>query len=157
MNIAERRRPQDGQITFRTREKEVDIRVATSNTIYGEMSVMRVLDKTFAFYTLPQLGFLPQTYDAYMEMLKSPFGMILMSGPTGSGKTTTLYASVSQIDSVDAVSAGELLCVFRQGGDERIGDGLIGKLVQKLPDVLVGPSGPRCECPRCRRPPGDLI
>ena len=100
MNIAERRRPQDGQITFRTRDKEVDIRVATSNTIHGEMSVMRVLDKTFAFYTLPQLGFLPETYETYQQMLKTPFGMVLVSGPTGSGKTTTLYASISQLDSV---------------------------------------------------------
>lgn len=100
MNIAERRRPQDGQITFKMRDREVDIRVATSNTIYGEMSVMRILDKSFALYTLPQLGFLPETYDAYTQMLKSPFGMVLVSGPTGAGKTTTLYASVAQLDRV---------------------------------------------------------
>ncbi len=100
MNIAERRRPQDGQISFKMRDREVDIRVATSNTIYGEMSVLRLLDKSFALYTLPQLGFLPDTYDGYTQMLKSPFGMVLVSGPTGAGKTTTLYASVAQLDRV---------------------------------------------------------
>lgn len=100
MNIAERRRPQDGQISFKMRDRDVDIRVATSNTIYGEMSVLRILDKSFALYTLPQLGFLPDTYDAYTQMLKSPFGMVLVSGPTGAGKTTTLYASVAQLDRV---------------------------------------------------------
>ena len=100
LNIAERRRPQDGQITFDMGDREVDIRVATSNTIYGEMVVMRILDKTFAFMPLPEIGFLPGTLEQYMRMLKTPFGMILISGPTGSGKTTTQYASVNTMDSV---------------------------------------------------------
>ncbi|MQY80955.1 MAG: hypothetical protein GH158_01745 [Dehalococcoidia bacterium] len=100
LNIAERRRPQDGQITFDMGDREVDIRVATSNTIYGEMAVMRILDKTFAFMPLPEIGFLPETLERYMRMLKAPFGMILISGPTGSGKTTTQYASVNTMDSV---------------------------------------------------------
>ncbi|MDZ4245989.1 MAG: ATPase, T2SS/T4P/T4SS family [Dehalococcoidia bacterium] len=100
MNIAERRRPQDGQITFHIGEKEIDIRAAISNTVHGEMAVLRLLDKTFAFRPLPQLGFLPDSLEKYRRMLKSPFGMILISGPTGSGKTTTLYASVNQLDSV---------------------------------------------------------
>ncbi|MFC1994122.1 GspE/PulE family protein [Chloroflexota bacterium] len=100
MNIAERRRSQDGQITYNDGDKEVDIRVATTNTVQGEMAVLRILDKTFAFRTLPELGFLPDTLKKYDDALKTPFGMILISGPTGSGKTTTLYASVNQIDSV---------------------------------------------------------
>ncbi len=100
LNIAERRRPQDGQITFDMGDREVDIRVATSNTIYGEMAVMRILDKAFAFMPLPEIGFLPQVLEKYMMMLKTPFGMILISGPTGSGKTTTQYASVNTLDSV---------------------------------------------------------
>ncbi|MBI4334361.1 MAG: Flp pilus assembly complex ATPase component TadA [Chloroflexi bacterium] len=100
MNIAERRRPQDGQISFRTEKKEIDIRVATSNTVHGEMVVLRILDKTFAFRSLPELGFLPETLDKYRQMLKAAFGMILISGPTGSGKTTTLYASVNTLDSI---------------------------------------------------------
>ncbi|MBU2535270.1 MAG: ATPase, T2SS/T4P/T4SS family [Chloroflexota bacterium] len=100
LNIAERRRPQDGQITFDMGDREVDIRVATSNTIYGEMAVMRILDKTFAFLPLPEIGFMTEMLERYLKMLKTPFGMILISGPTGSGKTTTQYASVNTLDSV---------------------------------------------------------
>ncbi|MFC1937479.1 GspE/PulE family protein [Chloroflexota bacterium] len=98
LNIAERRRPQDGQITFDMGDREVDIRVATSITVYGEMAVLRILDKTFAFLPLAEIGFLPNVLQKYMQMLKTPFGMILISGPTGSGKTTTQYASVNQMD-----------------------------------------------------------
>ena len=100
LNIAERRRPQDGQITFDMGDREVDIRVATSNTIYGEMAVLRILDKTFAFLPLPEIGFMPEMLEKYNRMLRMPFGMILISGPTGSGKTTTQYASVNTLDSV---------------------------------------------------------
>ena len=100
LNIAERRRPQDGQITFRDGERVLDIRVATSNTVNGEMAVLRLLDKTFAFLTLPELGFMQDALQSYRQMLKTPFGMVLISGPTGSGKTTTLYASINQLDSV---------------------------------------------------------
>jgi len=100
LNIAERRRPQDGQITFDMGDREVDIRVATSNTIYGEMAVLRVLDKAFAFLPLPEIGFLPDVLERYLQMVRTPFGMILISGPTGSGKTTTQYATVNQLDAV---------------------------------------------------------
>jgi len=100
LNIAERRRPQDGQMTFDMGDREVDIRVATSNTIYGEMAVLRILDKTFAFMPLPEIGFMTEMLERYLKMLKTPFGMILISGPTGSGKTTTQYASVNTLDSV---------------------------------------------------------
>jgi len=100
LNIAERRRPQDGQITFDMGDREVDIRVATSNTIYGEMSVLRILDKAFAFMPLPEIGFVPEVLERYMRMVRTPFGMILISGPTGSGKTTTQYATVNQLDAV---------------------------------------------------------
>jgi len=99
LNIAERRRSQDGQITFDMGDRGVDIRVATSNTIYGEMCVLRVLDKAFAFLPLPEIGFLPDILGRYMQMVRTPFGMILISGPTGSGKTTTQYATVNQLDS----------------------------------------------------------
>jgi len=100
LNIAERRRHQDGQITFDMGDREVDIRVATSNTIYGEMTVLRILDKAFAFMPLPEIGFRPDMLEKYNKMLKTPFGIILISGPTGSGKTTTQYASVNTLDSV---------------------------------------------------------
>jgi len=100
LNIAERRRPQDGQISFDMEDREVDIRVATSNTVYGEMAVLRILDKTFAFLPLAEIGFLPDILGRYSQMVKTPFGMILISGPTGSGKTTTQYATVNQLDAV---------------------------------------------------------
>jgi len=98
MNIAEQRRPQDGQFSIRVGDKDVDIRAATMETAYGERVTLRILDKSLALFTLPELGFLPDALRKYQAMLKSPFGMILVGGPTGSGKTTTLYASVSQLD-----------------------------------------------------------
>ncbi|MFC2010189.1 GspE/PulE family protein [Chloroflexota bacterium] len=100
LNIAERRRPQDGQIPFDMGDREVDLRVATVNTVHGEMVVLRILDKSFAFLPLPDIGFLPDTLNQYLKMVRSPFGMILISGPTGSGKTTTQYATVNQLDAI---------------------------------------------------------
>jgi len=100
MNIAERRRPQDGQMSFDMGDREVDIRVATTNTVYGEMVVLRILDKTFAFLPLAEIGFLPEPLERYLKIMKTPFGMVLISGPTGSGKTTTQYATVNQLDAV---------------------------------------------------------
>jgi len=97
MNIADHR-PQDGQFSVKVGDKEVDVRVATIYTTYGEMGVLRVLDKSFAALALSELGFLPSNLGQYSNMLKSPFGMLLISGPTGSGKTTTLYASVNYLD-----------------------------------------------------------
>ena len=98
MNIAERRRPQDGQFTAKVGAKAVDIRAATVDTIYGEKIVLRVLDKSLAFLPLSDLGFLPEPLAKYREMLKTPYGMILIAGPTGSGKTTTQYASINELD-----------------------------------------------------------
>ena len=100
LNIAERRRPQDGQITFDMGDREVDLRVATANTVYGEMVVLRILDKTFALLSLAEIGFLPDSLERYLRTVKSPFGMILISGPTGSGKTTTQYATVNTLDNI---------------------------------------------------------
>lgn len=99
MNIAERRRPQDGHFAVSVDGKDVDIRVATADTSWGEMTVLRVLDKSMSAMTLSELGFLPDSLETYSRLIRSPFGMILASGPTGSGKTTTLYASINQLDS----------------------------------------------------------
>jgi len=98
MNIAERRRPQDGQCSVKVDGTDIDIRIACASTIYGEMVVLRIFRKSASLLELSDLGFLPQTIDQYRQMLKLPFGMILIGGPTGAGKTTTLYASVNQLN-----------------------------------------------------------
>ena len=98
MNIAERRRPQDGQFTLEEDGTEVDIRVATANTARGEMAVMRILDKSLSFMQLDELGFHAEALEAYKGLYSLPFGMLLVAGPTGAGKTTTLYATINRLD-----------------------------------------------------------
>jgi general secretion pathway protein E len=98
MNIAERRRPQDGQFSIQVEGKDIDFRVATSDTAYGEMMVLRVLDKSLYLISVNDLGFQPEALERYRQMLRKPFGIVLVGGPTGSGKTTTLYASLNELD-----------------------------------------------------------
>jgi len=98
MNIADRHRAQDGQFSTETKGREIDIRVATAPTVNGEMADLRLLDKSMATLGLSELGMLPDTLAKYESMLKIPYGMILVSGPTGAGKTTTLYASINSLD-----------------------------------------------------------
>jgi general secretion pathway protein E len=98
MNIAERRRAQDGSFTDHLAGKEIDFRVATIGTNWGESAVLRVLDKSFNLFELDQIGMPPYLREKYETSLASPFGMIIISGPTGSGKTTTLYASLLKLD-----------------------------------------------------------
>lgn len=100
MNIADHRRPQDGQFSFDSGNRRIDVRVATANTVNGEMAVLRLLDKSMAALSLPQIGFLPESHDIFEKMLVMPYGMVLVSGPTGAGKTTTLYAAVNSLDNV---------------------------------------------------------
>lgn len=100
MNIVERRRPQDGKFTTVIDGKEVDVRVATVATIWGETCVLRILDKTRSVLGINDLGMTPDTHAAYSRLIRSPFGMVLCVGPTGSGKTTTLYASLTEISDV---------------------------------------------------------
>ena len=101
MNIADHHRPQDGQFSVvpKGRRDSMDIRVGIIPTVHGEMAALRLLDKAKALMTLPQIGFLPESLIDYQEMLKVPHGIILVSGPTGSGKTTTLYATLNTLDS----------------------------------------------------------
>ena len=101
MNIADHHRPQDGQFSVKAKGREIDIRVGIIPTVYGEMAVLRLLDKCRATLTLSDLGFLPDSLDKYEDMLKVPYGIILVSGPTGAGKTTTLYASVNSLDQTE--------------------------------------------------------
>ena len=99
MNIADHRRPQDGQFSFESSNARIDIRVATINTVNGEMAVLRLLNKDLAALALPQVGFIRESQEQFEKMLMMPYGMILISGPTGAGKTTTLYAAVNSLDS----------------------------------------------------------
>lgn len=101
LDIAERRLPQDGRIRLRTKDKEVDIRVSTLPTIFGEKVVMRILDKSSLVLDLTKLGFEPKALREFEEAIQSPYGMVLVTGPTGSGKTTTLYSAMSTINTID--------------------------------------------------------
>ncbi len=101
LNIAERRLPQDGRIRIKIGEKEIDIRVSTIPVLYGESVVMRLLDKESIVIDLDILGFSPQTLSAFEQLIKKPNGIILVTGPTGSGKTTTLYGALDKINSPD--------------------------------------------------------
>lgn len=95
INIAERRIPQDGRITTMINGRHVDLRVATLPTVHGEKVVMRILDKSTALLKLSDLGFLPDNMVRYEESYRKPYGTILVTGPTGSGKSTTLYATLN--------------------------------------------------------------
>ncbi len=99
MNIVEKRRPQDGQFSTVIDSKEVDVRVASVATVFGEKIVMRILDKSRSTIGLSELGFPRETYLHYSKMIHSPFGMVICAGPTGAGKTTTLYASLLEVNS----------------------------------------------------------
>jgi type IV pilus assembly protein PilB len=95
INIAERRIPQDGRLSAVIGGKGIDLRVATLPTVYGEKVVMRILDKSTALLTLSSLGFLPESMARYEQSYRKPYGTILVTGPTGSGKSTTLYATLN--------------------------------------------------------------
>jgi general secretion pathway protein E len=101
LNIAERRLPQDGRIRLRVREKEIDLRVSTIPIMHGESVVMRILDKKSIVIDLNLLGFSAETLDAFNNLIKKPHGIVLVTGPTGSGKTTTLYGALDKINSPD--------------------------------------------------------
>jgi len=95
INIAERRIPQDGRLSVNVAGKKIDLRVATLPTVWGEKVVMRVLDNSTAMMNLSDLGFSQDNYDRYAVSFTKPYGMILVTGPTGSGKSTTLYATLN--------------------------------------------------------------
>ena len=98
MNIVERRRSQDGQISTEIDGRPLDIRVSTISTVFGEKAVLRILDKTRGLKSLHELGMTHETSTAVADLVASPFGMIVCAGPTGSGKTTSLYAALKSID-----------------------------------------------------------
>ncbi|MHB8593782.1 MAG: GspE/PulE family protein [Acidimicrobiales bacterium] len=101
MNIAEHRVPQDGRISLTVGNRQIDLRMATLPTIYGEKIVMRVLDKSNVVLGFEDLGFDQDLLDAYRKVYTKPYGTILVTGPTGSGKTTTLYATLAALNTPD--------------------------------------------------------
>ncbi|MER3453472.1 MAG: type II secretion system protein GspE, partial [Acidimicrobiia bacterium] len=100
INIAEKRVPQDGRVTLRLTDRHVDLRVATLPTVHGEKVVLRILDKSAALLRLEDLGFLDQNLARFSTSYRKPYGMILVTGPTGSGKSTTLYATLNILNDV---------------------------------------------------------
>lgn len=101
MDIADRRIPQDGRISLKLEDKVVDVRVATLPTAYGEKVTMRLLDRSAKLITLEELGFPPFELEKYRKLVHLPYGFILVTGPTGSGKSTTLYATLAAINTVE--------------------------------------------------------
>ena len=101
LDIAERRLPQDGRIPYHTKDKEVNLRISTFPTIYGENVVIRVLDMGGSVLTLEQIGLIPDLEKKFERLVHQAYGMILVTGPTGSGKTTTLYAALGKVNSVE--------------------------------------------------------
>lgn len=101
LDIAERRLPQDGRIKLRMEDKQVDLRVSVLPCLFGEKIVMRILDKSNLTLDLTRLGFEANALEDFMKAISSPYGMVLVTGPTGSGKTTTLYSALNYINTND--------------------------------------------------------
>jgi type IV pilus assembly protein PilB len=104
LNIAERRVPQDGRIKLKVKNKVVDFRVSTLPVIFGEKIVLRILDKGNLTLDLEKFGFEPKAERDFMHAIMQPYGMVLVTGPTGSGKTTTLYSALSKINTRTSTS-----------------------------------------------------
>jgi len=98
LNISEKRLPQDGRFRLKVKEKQIDVRLSTMPVQYGESVVMRILDGSAGVLQLEQLGMPPEVLDPFRKQLHRPYGLILVTGPTGSGKTTTLYAALSELN-----------------------------------------------------------
>lgn len=101
LNIAEKRLPQDGRIKIKAANKMIDLRVSILPVIWGEKIVMRILDQSSLKVNLEDLGFEPQTLERFKAGIASPYGILLVTGPTGSGKTTTLYSALTSLNSID--------------------------------------------------------
>ncbi len=101
MNIVERRKPQDGQLAVSVAGRDLDVRVSTAPTVFGEKCVMRVLDKSKGAIEMSALGMDRETFGRFNKLIRSPYGMVICAGPTGSGKTTTLYATLAAINDAE--------------------------------------------------------
>jgi type IV pilus assembly protein PilB len=121
MDIAERRLPQDGRLKIRTGGRDIDVRVSSIPTIYGEKIVMRILDSTAANRDLDQLGFEPKRLEELKTALSQPHGIIVVTGPTGSGKSTTLYAALNYLkDPTENITTVEDPVEYRLAGINQI-------------------------------------
>lgn len=149
LNIVERRRPQDGQFSVVVDKRPIDVRISVVGTIHGEKIVLRLLDKTRSLIALHDLGMPDAVVERYLEIVKAPLGMVLCTGPTGSGKTTTLYATLAQVaDDTKNVVTIEDPVEYQFDGinqmpiSESVGitfaDGLRGILRQDPDVILVG-------------------
>ncbi len=102
IDIAEHRLPQDGRIQLKIDDRDIDIRVSTVPSIYGETVVLRILDKSEGALGLEKIGLLPENRRRFQSLIEKPYGIVLLTGPTGSGKTTTLYAILNQLNSTES-------------------------------------------------------
>ncbi len=147
MDISEKRLPQDGRLQVRTKEKKVDIRVSTLPTIFGEKVVMRILDSGGKTPDLIAVGFEQAQYDLFRKAAVQPYGMILVTGPTGSGKSTTLYAALQELNGPDVnISTVEDPVEYNMAGINQVqmkdGIGLnfaaaLRSLLRQDPDVIM--------------------
>jgi type IV pilus assembly protein PilB len=122
LDIAERRLPQDGRIKLKLgRGKEMDYRVSVLPTLFGEKTVMRLLDKSNLQLDMTKLGFEPKQLEVFQDAIHQPFGMVLVTGPTGSGKTTTLYSALSELNKVsENISTAEDPVEFNLAGINQV-------------------------------------
>jgi len=149
LNIVERRRPQDGQFSMVIDKRPIDVRTSVVGTMNGEKIVLRILDKTRSLIGLDQMGMPPSVVSPYLDIVKSPLGMLLCTGPTGSGKTTTLYATLNEIndasrnvvtieDPVEYQFPGVNQMPISEASGISFADGLRGILRQDPDTILVG-------------------
>jgi general secretion pathway protein E len=147
LDIAERRLPQDGRIRLRLQNRQVDVRVSTVPTLHGESVVLRLLDKERGRVSLAELGMPPDTLELFGEIVSRPHGIVLVTGPTGSGKTTTLYAAVEMIRTgrekiltVEDPVEYELAGVPQVPVNEKVGmtfAGALRALLRQDPDIIL--------------------
>ena len=149
LNIVERRRPQDGQFSVIVDNRPVDVRTSVVATVHGEKVVLRLLDKQRSLIGLDKMGMPQEFISAYLKIVKSPLGMLLVTGPTGSGKTTTLYATLTEVndpsknvvtveDPVEYQFAGINQMQISEAAGITFADGLRGILRQDPDTILVG-------------------
>ena len=147
LDIAERRLPQDGRITLKVGGRDIDIRVSCIPSLYGEGIVMRILDKSSMKFSLRGLGMSPSNYETFSNLIRLPHGLVLITGPTGSGKTTTLYSALTTINKPGLkIVTAEDPVEYRLEGitqiqiNERIGltfASLLRRILRHDPDVVL--------------------